>query len=505
MNINQMANDLKDIPQQKLIQYVQDPNSVVPQFLALAEIQRRKTLERGAGAGQPPQSTVAQDIMAQASQQGVQGQPGVMGQPGMQQQEGLPAMQRPQGVAALPSGMDQQAFAGGGIIAFAGDKKSDVEDPYADNEYMQRVMRNQEAVESGEGIIGAFTNPRNYNPVTKLGLDRVPELYQKYIGGPTQRFFKQSPEEQAVGFRAASEARTGERPTFVNRPEDTARDVAAIAAARQKASIPTTSEQVKKMMSEDGSSLKPDELGRYKAGTNYDESKLYEAERFAKEKGYTSAPTVGPKGRMAVTTEADRKAGKSSEDMYSKYEQMLLSQQADTKAARDQDKYLRLIEAGLGMMGGTSPYALTNIGQGSMGAIKGYAQDLAAARKEDAGTVKELMGLGLKREEAEREARKLSMQEKYYGAAGEKDLAMADFYRSGKVGSGAGASTKMDIAELNAVKSAFTTLQKSATSMGSPNYGKSPEELWSMAERMVKGGSGGGNIGPTVIPFSSLK
>ena len=471
MNINQMANDLKDIPQQKLIQYVQDPNSVVPQFLALAEIQRRKTLERGTGAGMP-QSTVAQDIMKQAAPNP------------MAPQQGLPGMQRPQGVAALPSGMGEQAFAGGGIIAFAGDKKSDVEDPYKDNEYMQRVLRNQEAVSEGFDL-GELGKLKNWDPVQSSF-----RAVKQGIIDPWNRFRTESPAEQAVRFKAASEARTGERPTFTDRPEDTARDTAAIAAARQKASIPTTSEQVKKMMSEDGSSLKPDELGRYKAGTNYDEAKLYEAERFAKEKGYTSAPTVGPKGRMAATTEEDRKAGKSNEDMYSKYEQMLLSQQADTKAARDQDKYLRLVEAGLGMMGGTSPYALTNIGQGSMGAIKGYAQDLAAARKEDAGTVKELMGLGMKREEAEREARKLSMQEKYYGAAGEKDLAMAEFYRTKGAGTGAANNTKMDIAELNAVKSAFATLQKSATSMGSPNYGKSPEELWSMAERMVKGGGG---------------
>lgn len=465
MNINQMANDLKDIPQAKLIQYVQDPNSVVPQFLALAEIQRRKTLERGAGAGQPPQSTVAQDIMAQAAPQPM----------------GLQAMQRPQGVAALPTGMGEEAFAGGGIVAFAGDKKSDVEDPYADNEYMRRVMRNQEAVSGDFGLSELF-KLKNWDPVQSSY-----RAVKQGIMDPWNRFIKESPEEQAVRFRAASEARTGERPTFINRPEDTARDMAAVAAAREKAAIPATAEQVKKMMP-------ADEI-------KGDESKLFEAEALAKKiapKG-EALPTVGEKGRMAPTTKADLDSeGKTKENMYDKYEKMLLNQQAESKAARDQDKYLRLVEAGLGIMGGTSPYAMTNIGQGAMGAIKGYGQDLAAARKEEAGTVKELMGLGLKREDAEREARKLTMQEKYYGAAGEKDLAMADFYRGKGAATISGANTKMDIAELNAVKSAFATLQKSASSMGSPNYGKSAEELWAMAERMVKGGGGGAPVQSTI-------
>lgn len=39
-------------------------------------------------------------------------------------------------------------------------------------------------------------------------------------------------------------------------------------------------------------------------------------------------------------------------------------------------KYLRLLQAGLGIMGGESPYAFTNIGKGSQEALKGYAEDV---------------------------------------------------------------------------------------------------------------------------------
>lgn len=420
MNINQMANDLKDIPQAKLIQYVQDPNSVVPQFLALAEIQRRKTLERGAGAGQAPQSTVAQDIMAQAAPQPM----------APEQAQGLQALQRPQGVAALPSGMGEQAFAGGGIIAFA--KGDEVEDPYAALSFTEKLKRLREAenedtapesslFKRGIPMFGGFQkNLESYAPIKAVSADA---------------------DAQPGGFYGGK-----------------------------------------------ASGVKPDALGRYVANTEPTTPNA------------PSAPSA-PKPRVTSTQAAKELSipqATEKSDIYGKYEKMFNEQAASAAAQREQDKWLRVVEAGLGMMGGTSPYALTNIGQGSMGAVKGYAQDLAAQRKEDRQNVMDLMNLGMKKEEAEREARKLSMQEKYYGSAGEKDLAMADFYRNKGVLGTAGASTKMDIAELNAIKSAFATLQKSATSMGSPNYGKSPEELWSMAERMVKGGGGGAPVQSTI-------
>jgi hypothetical protein len=45
----------------------------------------------------------------------------------------------------------------------------------------------------------------------------------------------------------------------------------------------------------------------------------------------------------------------------------------DLKAQAEQDKYLALLQAGLGMMAGTSPYAMANIGQGGMQGVAAYA------------------------------------------------------------------------------------------------------------------------------------
>jgi hypothetical protein len=492
-----------------LARYAQGQNPAVPEFLALAEIKRRQSLNQHSAA--PAQTTVQEDLVRAASPQPMmpQGMPQQM----PQQMAGLQAMQRPQGVAALPSGMDEQSmagggivafddggyvneemqYAGGGIVAFAGDKRSDVEDPYADNEYMKRVLRNQEAV-SGDFGLGELAKLKNWDPVQSSY-----RLVKQGIMDPWSRFMKQSPGEQAVAFNAASEARRGDRPMFVNRPEDTARDAAAVEEARRKAAIPTTSEQVKKMMPEE-SNLKPDKLGRYVAGPN-DESKLYEAEALAKKispKG-EALPTVGEKGRMAPTT-AETKPG---EDMYAKYEEMFKNQAADSKAARQQDKYMRLLEAGLGIMGGTSQHALTNIGQGSMAAAKGYAQDRADYRKEDRQNIMDLMSLGMKKEDAARETEKLAIMRKEAEGKGQYYGAYADFLKSKGANLGNASETAMDKANLAAIGKMHAGLLKEAGKMGSPYYGKSAEELWQLAQGLVlKGGSGA--PAPTTVQWNTL-
>jgi soluble lytic murein transglycosylase-like protein len=51
----------------------------------------------------------------------------------------------------------------------------------------------------------------------------------------------------------------------------------------------------------------------------------------------------------------------------------LADQRAESKKDREMNKYLALMQAGFGMMGGTSPYAAVNIGQGAEKGIGAYA------------------------------------------------------------------------------------------------------------------------------------
>jgi len=388
MNYDKIAKQLENpsVKLDTLARYAQGQNPAVPEFLALAEIKRRQSLVAHSAA--PAQTTVQEDLVRSAAPQPAQQMP--------QQMAGIAGMQRPQGVAALPSGMNEQSMAGGGIVAFddggyvdnyagggivAFAKAGEVEDPLAGLSFEEKMRLLQAQQESGDGA------------TTKSG------LFGR--GVPMLGSFN--------------------------------KNLSAMGA-------PTTSTQVKAMMP-------ADEI-------KGDESKLYAAEALAKKiapKG-EALPTVGPKGRMAPTREeVDALNARPKEDMYAKYEEMLKGQAAESKEARQQDKYLRLLEAGLGIMGGTSPYLATNLGQGAMGAAKGYAQDQAAARKEDRENIKELMGLGMKKEEAEREAQKLAMTEKLYGAHGRYYDAAANAAGVRAAGTGTASTTAMDKARLAAV------------------------------------------------------
>lgn len=133
MNIAQLSEQLKDVPQAKLIDYAKNPNSVVPQFLALAEIQRRQTLMR-ATPGQPVSSSVAEDIMAQEAP-------------------------RMQGVAALPTRamFTEEGMAGGGIVAFA--EGGNAEEEYEEALEKSRRSRMQGMQEALAEAGAYFKNP----------------------------------------------------------------------------------------------------------------------------------------------------------------------------------------------------------------------------------------------------------------------------------------------------------------------------------------------------------
>ena len=52
------------------------------------------------------------------------------------------------------------------------------------------------------------------------------------------------------------------------------------------------------------------------------------------------------------------------------------------KGDRSEAANLRLLEAGLAIMGGTSPFAFVNIGKGATEAMKGFAQDVKDLQKQ---------------------------------------------------------------------------------------------------------------------------
>ena len=78
-------------------------------------------------------------------------------------------------------------------------------------------------------------------------------------------------------------------------------------------------------------------------------------------------------------TQAAPKEQAAQANPMSGIEELLNKREAGLGRQRDIDNYMSLLSAGLGMMGGTSPFAAANIGQGAQAGIKTYGD--AAARQ----------------------------------------------------------------------------------------------------------------------------
>ena len=86
---------------------------------------------------------------------------------------------------------------------------------------------------------------------------------------------------------------------------------------------------------------------------------------------------------------------------------LLKERTIEAKKQKETDKYLALLQAGLGMMGGTSPYAFANIGQGGSAGIAAYA----ASRKAQTADENAILAgrLGLSKAELLEKARQNSL------------------------------------------------------------------------------------------------
>jgi hypothetical protein len=69
-----------------------------------------------------------------------------------------------------------------------------------------------------------------------------------------------------------------------------------------------------------------------------------------------------------------------------------------------------MLEAGLGILGGTSQYAFENIGKGAAPALKGYGEDIRGLRAEERARVKDLLGVESMRQEAKRSAQDVELR-----------------------------------------------------------------------------------------------
>lgn len=306
-----------------------------------------------------------------------------------------PESPRDLGVAQLPIRDDmynEQRMAGGGIVAFQNNLNQPIYEgmPSTLSEEDRRYLEENPYLQRSRGFADFFKNVFDPNYVG-----------EKVIGA-ARRFMNESPEDQAKRFRTAQMARTGEIPMFAG--TDLTTKGRMVAEGRMK-----PNERITDVIKRDRENAQLQrELAQFDEATA-----LFEKERAAKKTPTNVAGNVSTTPKVAqARPQPEKKTETPEEPLYAKYEKMLMDEREAAKTAREEAKYARMLEAGLGILGGESPYAFVNIGKGATPALKGYGEDVRGLRKEERERVKELIGIEGMRQEAKRYAQDLGIKEK---------------------------------------------------------------------------------------------
>jgi hypothetical protein len=96
---------------------------------------------------------------------------------------------------------------------------------------------------------------------------------------------------------------------------------------------------------------------------------------------------------------------------------------------------MAMLQAGLGIASGTSPYALSNV-KGALPALQGYQEEMRGLRSDESKRIAQIAALNLKGAELKNELDKLGITKERYDAQNKLDAARSQYFLSGK-----GAST----------------------------------------------------------------
>ena len=373
MNIVKLQDMLRSVPDQALIGYVQQPNGEVPSYLALTELQRRKDMRDKYAQQQAPESSVAEDLQQEATQQDQGGLAMLAGQP------------QSEGIADLPvddSMYQEQSFAGGGIVAFAGPQGSYVvgDQDYTDDYRAMREWEAQQALRDKypsmanqkapkvrtpyDDAIAYYKSPEVRNQ-TALAFDKDPtpaalrvleRRREAWLAGQKDPFTKDAP----VGSKYNPQG-------IYTPPLTTEEQLDKLKADQAKRDLPPTVDE-KKPVTDDKKKIVTDKKKDVLPATT--------------EKPVVTQPETEEEAlrkRMAIYKEfmggdADKQALKDKLD----------AMEARAKRQEDLAPWMAVTEAGFKTMSGTSPFALANLGAGAEAGLKSYgaAQDKLATLEE---------------------------------------------------------------------------------------------------------------------------
>lgn len=397
------------------------------------------------------QKTREQAQMAAASQ-GQQEAPPSVTQQILQQAE--QQQQADSGIDQLPSNLPvegaPQGMAGGGIVAFAeGGAPEDRRSPAdrAMDEVIARIMSRQ-AANSGAPTPQSDSESL-YGTVDPLAEGPSPAAQEpNFVGGQTGG-------GAFVGYRRQKGAGSGTprgRTAPLPLQDLSALDFDAPSLTAPQLANPALAEVEDPRLASAPVGIPTPKTGTGAAGAG------------------TGAPTTGTGARTTAQTAGQAPMGQApgqpaQQSALDKYAEMLMAERGEDAKERQQAKGMALLQAGLGIAGGTSPNALANIAQGALPATQSYQAALRDIKKSDRDRLKQLMELGVTKEKLAIEARKLGIEDKKVEGLLARYAAM---------GAGGGSESKF----ADQVNRTFSTLLGAkAKEMGVSIDGLSEEEI----------------------------
>lgn len=421
---NSSIDDLAKLPQVMIMQMAQKgqirEDMLAPILGRKAEMAEAVARMQALQGGNQPQPSVLEQVMATNA---MAEQPQQIPQQMPQQ---TPTMENV-GVAQLP--VPERMYAGGGIVAFQNNLNQPVsanipttELSEEDKRYLKEnpYLQRSRAISDFFGNIGEeMSDPTKYNPFT---------AYQNYIGKPFEQGIKsfyqerKDPVAQAERFKRASQARTGEIPMFAGTDLTTKGKMVSEGRMKPNESVTDVMQKERKFANLTPTQL--DDIARGQGVFPEGSSALPGGDSGMRVVKSGNVSTNKDKPPVKIEPPKPTQAEKTPEEpLYSKYEKMLMDEREAAKGSREEAKYARLLEAGLGMLGGESPYAFVNIGKGAAPALKGYGEDVKALRSEERGRIKELMGIEGLRQEAKKSAEELAIRKELAGYTGRQAAA----------------------------------------------------------------------------------
>jgi hypothetical protein len=345
MNLIDIAEQLKNAPDQLLVKEVQQPTGNYPAYLVIAEMARRKKM-RESMPKEAPRTTVAEDLAAQSripQMQVPETPPQRLNAGIMQAPQASQDMAAQDAMAGTPL---PKAMAGGGLVAF---------------EKGGEVIRGQDGLFSAPvgSIESSYTTPEEvmaYQPMfPSLGVSNT-DYQLKNLGYTREQIAEMNPAtKQFIVQRASTTAAPAVAPQAAT--PATSEQAPAASAAPAAPPLPTFRNPY---AAEIGS-----RLGAIGTGANTLEGFRY------------STPREMEAQRVAGT----RQFQEENPFLFGFLKEDIEKRQKDVAGRRQSNINEALMEAGLRIAASKSPRFLGAVGEGGLGALKSYKEGVSDIRK----------------------------------------------------------------------------------------------------------------------------